>query len=123
DSLLDEFAGELTLLKSIPPRIDETNCDPEEEICLIERLLYDNSSPLPPEEIVSENSNAEIKSFSPSPISVEDSDSFMEEINLSFTLDDPMPLGIKEDDYDSERDIIIFEEFLDNYSLSLLENA
>nr|GEV12331.1 hypothetical protein [Tanacetum cinerariifolium] len=29
DSLLDEFVGELTLLKSSPPRIDETNCDPE----------------------------------------------------------------------------------------------
>nr|GEV91707.1 hypothetical protein [Tanacetum cinerariifolium] len=27
DSLLDEFAGELTLLKSIPPGIDETDCD------------------------------------------------------------------------------------------------
>nr|GEW66529.1 hypothetical protein [Tanacetum cinerariifolium] len=26
DSLLDEFAGELTLLKSIPPGIDETDC-------------------------------------------------------------------------------------------------
>nr|GFB89620.1 hypothetical protein [Tanacetum cinerariifolium] len=26
DSLLDEFAGELTLLKSISPRIDETDC-------------------------------------------------------------------------------------------------
>nr|GEV31032.1 hypothetical protein [Tanacetum cinerariifolium] len=26
DSLLDEFADELTLLKSIPPRIDETDC-------------------------------------------------------------------------------------------------
>nr|GFB58703.1 hypothetical protein [Tanacetum cinerariifolium] len=26
-SLLDEFAGELTLLKSIPPGIDETDCD------------------------------------------------------------------------------------------------
>nr|GEW53950.1 hypothetical protein [Tanacetum cinerariifolium] len=35
DSLLDEFAGELILLKSIPPGIDETDCDPEEEICLI----------------------------------------------------------------------------------------
>nr|GEZ65444.1 hypothetical protein [Tanacetum cinerariifolium] len=45
DSLLDEFAGKLVLLKSIPPGIDITNCDPEEEICLIEKLLYDNSSP------------------------------------------------------------------------------
>nr|GFD56508.1 hypothetical protein [Tanacetum cinerariifolium] len=32
DSLLDKFAGELTLLKSIPPRIDETDCDFEEDI-------------------------------------------------------------------------------------------
>nr|GEZ40086.1 hypothetical protein [Tanacetum cinerariifolium] len=39
DSLLYEFVGELILLKSIPPRIDETDCDPEEDICLIERLL------------------------------------------------------------------------------------
>nr|GEV33677.1 hypothetical protein [Tanacetum cinerariifolium] len=40
DSLFDEFAGELTLLKSIPPGIDETYCDTEEEFRLIERLLY-----------------------------------------------------------------------------------
>nr|GEU62904.1 hypothetical protein [Tanacetum cinerariifolium] len=39
DSLLDEFAGELTLLKSIPSRIDETDCDPKEDIRLIERLF------------------------------------------------------------------------------------
>nr|GFD48840.1 hypothetical protein [Tanacetum cinerariifolium] len=43
DSLLDEFAGELTLLKSNPPGIDETDCDFEEDIHLIEKLLYDNS--------------------------------------------------------------------------------
>nr|GEZ64461.1 hypothetical protein [Tanacetum cinerariifolium] len=34
DSLLDEFAGELTLLKSMPPGIDETNYHPENEIRL-----------------------------------------------------------------------------------------
>nr|GFD33235.1 hypothetical protein [Tanacetum cinerariifolium] len=102
DSLLDEFAGELILLKSIPSRIDETNCDTEEEIHLIKKLLYDNSSPRPPEEIVSKNSDAEIESFYPSPIPVEDS--------------------IEEDDYDSERDMLIFEEFLSNDSLSTLEN-
>nr|GFA79255.1 hypothetical protein [Tanacetum cinerariifolium] len=50
DSLFDEFAGELTLLKSILPGIDETDCHLEEEICLTKRLLYDNSSPRPPEE-------------------------------------------------------------------------
>nr|GEV86566.1 hypothetical protein [Tanacetum cinerariifolium] len=39
DYLFDEFAGELTLLKSIPPGIDETDCDPEEDIHLVERLF------------------------------------------------------------------------------------
>nr|GFB46133.1 hypothetical protein [Tanacetum cinerariifolium] len=120
DSLLDEFAGELTLLKSIPLRIDETDCYPEEEICLTNRLLYDNSSPRPPEEFVSENSNAETKSFSPSPILIKDNDSFMEEIDLFLTSDDPMPPGIEDDDDDdSKRDILIRKGFLDNYSLSL----
>nr|GEX83180.1 hypothetical protein [Tanacetum cinerariifolium] len=119
DSLLDEFAGKLTLLKSIPPGIDKTDCYHENEICLTKRLLYDNSSPRPPEEFVSKNSNAEIESFSPSPIPIKDSDSFMEEIDLSFNPDDPMPSDIKEYDYDSERDILIREELLDNYSLSL----
>nr|GEZ51478.1 hypothetical protein [Tanacetum cinerariifolium] len=59
DSLFDEFAGELTLLKSILLGINETDCDPENEIHLIERLLYDNSSPRPPKEFVSENSDAD----------------------------------------------------------------
>nr|GFB20940.1 hypothetical protein [Tanacetum cinerariifolium] len=88
DSLFDEFAGELTLLKSILLGIDETDCDPENEIRLIERLF----------------------------------DSVMEEIDLSFTPDDPMSSGIEEDDDESERDILILEELLDNYSLSLPEN-
>nr|GFC97459.1 hypothetical protein [Tanacetum cinerariifolium] len=48
DSLFDEFAGELTLLKSFLPRNDETDCHPEKEIRLTKRLLYDNSSPRPP---------------------------------------------------------------------------
>nr|GFD44271.1 hypothetical protein [Tanacetum cinerariifolium] len=55
DSLLDEFAGELTLLKSILPRIDEIDYHPENEIRLSQRLFYDNSSPRPPEEFNSEN--------------------------------------------------------------------
>nr|GFC72640.1 hypothetical protein [Tanacetum cinerariifolium] len=46
----------------------------------------------------------------------------MKEINLPFTTDDPMPSGIEDDDYDSERDISILEELLDNYSLSLPDN-
>nr|GFC62122.1 hypothetical protein [Tanacetum cinerariifolium] len=80
DSLFDEFASELTLLKSFLSGIDETDCHPEKEICLAKRLLYDNSSPRPPKEI-----------------------------DLSFNSDDPMPPGIEDDDYDSERDIPLLE--------------
>nr|GEY88191.1 hypothetical protein [Tanacetum cinerariifolium] len=93
DSLLDEFAGELTLLKSIPSGIDETDCDFEEDIHLIEKLLYDNSSPRPPKEFVSANSNAATESFSPSPILVKDN-------------------------YDSKRDILIPKNLPSNNSLS-----
>nr|GFA16827.1 hypothetical protein [Tanacetum cinerariifolium] len=106
DSLFDEFAGELTLLKSIPLGIDETDCHLEEETHFTKRLLYDNSSPRPPEEFYSD---AEIESFSPSPIPIEDSDSFIEEIDLTLTPDDPISSSIEEDDHDSERDIPILE--------------
>nr|GFD42005.1 hypothetical protein [Tanacetum cinerariifolium] len=51
----------------------------EEEINSMRRLLYDNSSPRLPEEFVFENSNADVESFSPFPICIEDSNSFMEE--------------------------------------------
>nr|GEU96587.1 hypothetical protein [Tanacetum cinerariifolium] len=100
DSLLDEFTGELILLKSIPSRIDEVDC----------------------EEFISENSDAAIESFSPSPIPVEDSNSLMKEIDLSLTPDDSMPPGIEDDDYESERDMLILEELLSNDSLSFPEN-
>nr|GEX40878.1 hypothetical protein [Tanacetum cinerariifolium] len=95
DSLLDEFADELTLLKSIRQGIDETDCDFEEDIRLIEKFLYDNSSPGPPEEFISANSDAKIKSFSPSPI--------------------------LEKDYDSERDILIAKDLPSNNTLSFAE--
>nr|GEZ00331.1 hypothetical protein [Tanacetum cinerariifolium] len=74
---------------------------------LIGSLLNHDSSIIPSsskidsllDEFVSENSNADIESFSPSPI--------MEEIDLTFTPDDPMPPSIKEDDDDS-RDTLIY---------------
>nr|GEW04025.1 hypothetical protein [Tanacetum cinerariifolium] len=65
DSLFDEFAGKLTLLKLILPGIDETDCDPEEETHFIKRLLYDNTSPHPPKEFNSESSDVAFESFSP----------------------------------------------------------
>nr|GEU94657.1 hypothetical protein [Tanacetum cinerariifolium] len=122
DSLLDEFTGELILLMSISTGIDKANCNREEEICLIEKLWYDNSSPRPLEEFIFENSDVAIESFSPSPIPLEDSDSLMEEIDLSLISDDSMPPGIENDDHDSEWDILILEELLRNDSHSLLKN-
>nr|GEY36421.1 hypothetical protein [Tanacetum cinerariifolium] len=122
DFLFDEFTGKLTLLKSIPSRINETDCDPEEETHFIKRLSYDNSSSRPSKEFIFENSDAAFESIFPFPIPVEDSDSLMEEIDLSFTPDDPMPSGIKEDDNNSERDILILKELLSNNSLSLPKN-
>nr|GFD05853.1 hypothetical protein [Tanacetum cinerariifolium] len=83
----------------------------------------DNSSPRPSKEIVSDISNADIESFSPSLIPNSDSDPLMEEIDLFLNLDDPMPPGIDEDDDDdSERDSTILEKLLYNYSLSLPTN-
>ncbi|GKA72684.1 hypothetical protein Tco_0778900 [Tanacetum coccineum] len=45
DSLLEEFSDELAHIDLISPEIDEADFDPEEEIRLVEKLLYDNSSP------------------------------------------------------------------------------
>ncbi|GKA01280.1 hypothetical protein Tco_0673945 [Tanacetum coccineum] len=116
DSPLEEFSSELAHIDLIPPRINEADFDPEEDIRLVERLLYDNSSPRPPKEFNSKNSDAIIEPFSPSPIPIEDSDSLMEEIDLFLTPDVSMPSGIENDDYDSEGDILF------NDSPSLLEN-
>nr|GEV87644.1 hypothetical protein [Tanacetum cinerariifolium] len=71
DSLIEEFSGELAHIDLIPPGINEANCDPDEDIHLVERLLYDNSSP----------------------ILVEDSDPFMEKIDLFLASDGSIPLA------------------------------
>ncbi|GJX99443.1 hypothetical protein Tco_0356462 [Tanacetum coccineum] len=122
DSLLEEFSGELAHIDLIPPGINKADFDPEEEIRLIEELLYDNSSPQPLEESNSEISDATIESLSSSPIPVEDIDSFIEEIDLFLASDDSMPPGIKNDDYDSEGDIRFLEELLSNDSPPFPEN-
>nr|GFB55290.1 hypothetical protein [Tanacetum cinerariifolium] len=96
----------------IPLGINEASCDPEEDIHLVERLLYDNSSPRPPKDFNSENSDVIIEYFSPSPISVEDSDPFMEEIDLFLASDGSIPPGIDSDYSDSEGDNLFLERLL-----------
>ncbi|GJT92720.1 hypothetical protein Tco_1081565 [Tanacetum coccineum] len=97
DFLLDEFAGELTRLQSIPPGIDNINLDQEGDILFLESLLYDNSSPRPPEAFQA-NSNTIIESL---PIFV---DALREEIDILHGPDDSIPPGIESNDFDSEDD-------------------
>ncbi|GJY07499.1 hypothetical protein Tco_0374553 [Tanacetum coccineum] len=104
DPLLEEFAGELALINPIPPGIDGAEFDLEGDISLVEKLLYDNSSPRPPEELNSKISDTIIKSFSSFPIPVKDSDSLMEEIDIFLAADDSIPPGIDSNGYDSEED-------------------
>ncbi|GJY02546.1 hypothetical protein Tco_0360698 [Tanacetum coccineum] len=92
DSILDEFAGEL---KTIPPGI--VNTDHEEYISMMERLLYNNSTPWPPKAFQA-NSNTIIESLTTFPIPVEDSDSLREEIDIFPSPDDSIPPVIESDD-------------------------
>ncbi|GJU28549.1 hypothetical protein Tco_1167170 [Tanacetum coccineum] len=98
DSILDEFFGEL---KTIPPEI--VNTDHEEYISMMERLLYDNSTPRPPKDFHA-NPNTIIESLPTFPIPVEDIDSLREEIDIFTGPDDSIPPGIESDDYDLEGD-------------------
>ncbi|GKE49904.1 hypothetical protein Tco_1481162 [Tanacetum coccineum] len=97
DFLLDEFTGELTRLQSIPPGIDNINLDLKGNILFLESLLYDNSSPRPPEAFQA-NSNTIIESL---PISV---DALREEIDILHGPDDSIPPGIESGDFDLEDD-------------------
>ncbi|GJU03802.1 hypothetical protein Tco_1114140 [Tanacetum coccineum] len=97
DFLLEEFASELALINLILSGIAKTNFDPKEDIRLIKKLLYDNSSPRPPEELNSKISDAIMESFSSSPIPVKDSDSLMEEIDIFLVADDSKPPSIDSD--------------------------
>ncbi|GJY00480.1 hypothetical protein Tco_0357498 [Tanacetum coccineum] len=106
DSLLEQFSGELAHIDLIPPGINEDNLDPEGDIHLVERLLYDNSSPRPLEELNS------TESFPLSHIPVEDSDSLMEEIDLFLASDESIPPGIDSDYSDSEGDNLFLERLL-----------
>ncbi|GKC73459.1 hypothetical protein Tco_1119342 [Tanacetum coccineum] len=114
--LIEKFVGELAPIDPILPGIVEADFDPKEDIRLIEKLLNDDSSP---EELNFEIPDAIIESFSPSPIPVEDSDSLMEEIDIFLASDDSIPLGIENDDNDSEGDVLFLEELLNNDSISL----
>ncbi|GJR27603.1 hypothetical protein Tco_1103835 [Tanacetum coccineum] len=122
DYLLEEFSGELAYIDPIPLGIEKVDFNLKEEIRFVENLLYDNSSSRPPKELNLEIADTILESLYPYPILFEDSDSHIEEIDLFLASDDSMPPGIKNGDYDSERDIHFLEELLSNNFPPLLEN-
>ncbi|GKG58292.1 hypothetical protein Tco_0592071, partial [Tanacetum coccineum] len=89
--LLEEFSGELTHIDPILPGIEKADLDLEEEICLVENLSYDNSSPRPPKELNTEIADMILESLSPPLIPVKDNDSHIEEIDLFLVTDGSMP--------------------------------
>ncbi|GJY27826.1 hypothetical protein Tco_0403593 [Tanacetum coccineum] len=97
-------------------------CDSPIDSTKTDSIFDEFSFPRLPEEHNSENVDTIIESLSYSPIPVEDSDSFIEEVDLFLTSDDSMPPGIESDDYDSEGDFRFLEELLINDSLPLPEN-
>ncbi|GKC25551.1 hypothetical protein Tco_1027701 [Tanacetum coccineum] len=82
DSLVEQFSGELAHNDLIPPGINEADFELEEDLRFIERLLYDNSYPRPPEAFQAN----------------------FDEIDLFTGPDDSIPPGIESDDFDSEDD-------------------
>nr|GEW98985.1 hypothetical protein [Tanacetum cinerariifolium] len=82
--------------------IPKSDFDFEEEIRLIENLVYDNSSPRPPEELNAEIADTIIESIPLLPIPVQDGNSQQEEIDIVTETDDVLPPSVENDndDYD-----------------------
>nr|GEX00473.1 hypothetical protein [Tanacetum cinerariifolium] len=108
------FSGELAHIK---PKIPKSDFDFEEEIRLIENLLYDNSFPRPPEELNAEIADTIIESIPLLPIPVQD-----EEVGL-FLSDNSIPLGIENVADDPEGDIRFLEELLIDDSILSHESS
>nr|GEV19761.1 hypothetical protein [Tanacetum cinerariifolium] len=117
-----DFSGELA---HVNLEIKESDFDFEEEICLIENLLYDNSSLRPPKELNAEIAETIIESLPSLPIPVQDGDSQREEIDIVTETDDVLPPSV-ENDNDSSNDPFLEEADLfhsDNSIPSGIENS
>nr|GEV80191.1 hypothetical protein [Tanacetum cinerariifolium] len=97
-----DFSGELSHIK---PEIPKSDFNFEEEIRLIENLLYDNSFPRPPKELNAKIADTIIESI-PLPIPVQDSNSQHEEIDIVTETDDVLPPS---DDNDDDYDFLLGE--------------
>nr|GFA30829.1 hypothetical protein [Tanacetum cinerariifolium] len=125
DSFIDfsskfDFSGEIA---HINPEIPKSDFDFEEEIRLIENLVYDNSFPRPPEELNAEIADTIIESIPLLPIPVQDGNSQQEEIDIVTETDDVLPPSDEDDD---DYDLLLEEVDLflsDNSIPSGIENV
>ncbi|GJV77902.1 hypothetical protein Tco_1509486 [Tanacetum coccineum] len=94
----------------------------EEEICLVDNLLFDNSSPHRQENLF-RNCERIVDLLSPSPIPMRIVTLIYGWRTIYFLAsDDSIHRLLRNDDYDSEGDIHFLEELLNNDSLPLPEN-
>nr|GEZ32215.1 hypothetical protein [Tanacetum cinerariifolium] len=107
-----DFSGELA---SIKPEIPKFDFNFEEEIRLIENLLYDNSFPRPPEELNAEIADTIIESIPLLPIPVQDGNSQQEEIDIITY--DVLPSSVENDDDSSD------DSLLEEVDLFLFDNS
>nr|GEX26646.1 hypothetical protein [Tanacetum cinerariifolium] len=91
------FNVESDFVESLLNQIPKSDFDFEEEIHLIENLLYDNSFPRPPKELNAEIADTIIESI-PLPILVQDGNSQQEEIDIVTKTDDVLPPSDNNDD-------------------------
>nr|GEY84342.1 hypothetical protein [Tanacetum cinerariifolium] len=108
------FSGELAHSK---PEIPKFDFDFEEEIRLIENLLYDNSFPRLPEELNAEIADTIIESIPLLPIPVQD-----EEADLFLGSDNSIPSDIENVADDLEGDIPFLEKLLIDDSIFLMSH-
>nr|GEZ85896.1 hypothetical protein [Tanacetum cinerariifolium] len=107
-----DFSGELA---HIIIKIPKSDFHFEEEIRLIENLLYDNSFPRPPEELNAEIADTIIESIPLLPIPVQDGNSQQEDIDIVTETNDVLPPSVEndDDDYDlllGEADFVSLEK-------------
>nr|GEW85044.1 hypothetical protein [Tanacetum cinerariifolium] len=105
-------------LAHVNPEIPKYDFDFEEEIRLIESLLYDNSFLRPPEELNAEIADTIVESIPLLPIPVQDGNSQREVIDIVTETDDVLPPSVENDD-DLFNDPLLEEAdlFLSNNSI------
>nr|GFA09232.1 hypothetical protein [Tanacetum cinerariifolium] len=103
-----DFFGELAHIK---PEIPKSDFDFEEEIRLIENLLYDNSFLRPPKKLNAKIADTIIEYIPLLPIPVQDGNSQQEEIDIVTEIDDMLPPSDDNDD-DLSNDSLLREAYL-----------